>query len=48
LIRFGDPYPPILPNTDVLRKAKSELQEKRLGMTGNLLIFMYVLTLIKK
>lgn len=34
LIQFGDPYPPILPKSDVLRKAKSEVQEKRLGITG--------------
>lgn len=35
LIRFGEPYPPILPKTDILRKAKSEIQEKRLGIIGN-------------
>jgi len=38
LIQFGDPYP-ILPKTDILRKAKSEIQEKRLGITGKLLIY---------
>jgi len=45
LIQFGDPYPPILPKTDVLRKAKSEIQEKRLGITGKLLIYTCILIL---
>lgn len=48
LIRFGDHYPPILPKTDVLRKAKSEIQDKRLGITGNLLIFMCILIFFEK
>lgn len=35
LIDFGDPYPPILPKTTVLRKAVSETKSKRLGLTGS-------------
>lgn len=35
LMDFGDPYPPILPKTTVLRKAISEMKDKRLGLTGS-------------
>lgn len=35
IIRFGDAYPPILPTTNVLRKAVNEAQSKRLGLTGS-------------
>lgn len=35
IIRFGDTYPPILPTTNVLRKAVNEAQNKRLGLTGS-------------
>lgn len=43
LIQFGDPYPPVLPKNDVLRKAKSEIQEKRLGITGIINFYIYIL-----
>lgn len=35
IVNFGDVYPPILPTTNVLRKAINEVQNKRLGLTGS-------------
>lgn len=35
IINFGDVYPPILPKTNVLRKAVNEVRDKRLGLTGS-------------
>jgi len=34
LINFGDPYLPILPKTNVLRKAIVEAKDKHLGLVG--------------
>jgi len=50
LIQFGDLYPPILRKTDVLRKEKIEIQEKRLGITDiiNFYIYIYINLIFNK